>query len=156
MASLLDPNKGTWVFLCFLGFFGIVVAVNAIYITEALDSFSGVITDKPYEKGLAYDEVLNEAKNQSPLLKKPYFKDGTLFWEILEESGTVDDAIVTAKLVRPVQDGYDFEIELKQTQKGHYQAPLNLPLKGLWKAQLLATWNNNQSQHQATLSIIAK
>lgn len=148
-------GTGLWVLLCFIGFFGVVIAVNAVFIVTALNTHSGVITTKHYEKGLAYNQTLEKAEQQPKLNHKASFNNGILKWEIKDLQNTPITATVTVRLVRPVQDGHDFEIALKEVQNGVYEAPLNLPMKGRWDAQLNASWDKNL-QFQTRFSFTAK
>ena len=60
--SIFNPHKGTWVLFSFVAFFGVIIAVNSVFITTALNSHSGVVTKQPYEKGLAYNQYLEKAE----------------------------------------------------------------------------------------------
>ncbi len=153
--GILAPEKGTWVLLSFIAFFAVIIAVNAVYIITAVNSHSGVITDKPYEKGLAYDETLESAKSQPELNQKANFKNGVLRWELKAADGVPIDAKVTAHLVRPVKKGYDFDITFDHKGNGIYEAKPDLPLKGKWEAQLKAQWDKT-SQYKTRLTIIAE
>lgn len=153
-ASVFNPEKGTWVLLSFIAFFGVIVAVNTVFITTALSTHSGVVTEQPYEKGLAYDETLKAARAQPDLQQKAYFENGVLRWVLHDENGQPLNADVNARLVRPVKDGQDFEVVMTQALGGVYEADLNLPMKGRWEAQLRAEWQTRQ--YQTRLSFIAK
>ena len=144
--SLLAPEKGTWVLLCFVAFFGLVVAVNAVFISTALRTHSGVVTDQPYEKGLAYNETLAQARAQPAVKHDASWKDGVLSWQLLDETDEPIDAEVSALLYRSVKDGSDFKVEMKPAGNGLYKARVDLPMKGRWEAQLKALWNNSQYQ----------
>ena len=154
MAELLNPNKGTWVFLCFFAFFAMIVVVNVVFIKTALSTHSGVVTEHAYEKGLAYNEKLKAARSQPELQTKAVFEDSVLRWHLKDENGQSLNADVSARLVRPVKDGQDFDVIMTQASRGVYEADLNLPMKGRWEAQLSAKW---QTQHyQTRFSFIAK
>ena len=144
--SLLAPEKGTWVLLSFIAFFGVVIAVNTVFITTALRTHSGVITEQPYEKGLAYDEILQTARAQPAVQQQVTFENSTLTWVLKDEANNPIDAIVTARLIRPVKDGYDFDIDLVKVENGVYESKLNLPMKGRWDAHLKAQWDNQSYQ----------
>ena len=151
--SVLSREKGTWVLLSFIAFFGVIVAVNAVFITTALKTHSGVVTKQPYEKGLAYDEILQAAQNQPDLQQEAIYENGVLRWSLKTEDGQPLNADVSALLVRPVQGGYDYEAPLLKIGNGIYEAALELPMKGRWDALLKAQWNN--SQYQIRYSFIA-
>lgn len=154
MGSLFNPEKGTWVLACFIAFFSVVVAVNTVYITSALGTFSGVVTDDPYEKGLAFDKMLAQERDQPKLRQQASYENGRLRWILKDERGQPLKAHVSARLFRPVQEGYDFEVVLDDQGEGVYEIPLDLPLEGRWIAQLKAQWDT--SQYQLHLPFIAR
>jgi nitrogen fixation protein FixH len=154
ISKFFSPEKGTWVFLSFLSFFGVIVLVNTVFITTALTTHSGVVTKQPYEKGLAYNDILKTALAQPDLEQKALFEDGILRWSLKDEAGDVVDAKVTARLVRPVDDGLDFEVVLTQISSGVYETDLELPIKGSWEALLRAEWKTQI--YQTRFSLIAK
>ena len=150
-----QDSYGKRVLLYFVMFFGVIIVVNAVFIYSALNSFTGVVTENPYEKGLAYNETLAKAKEQPKMNDRVSYNNGILQWNLVDnENIAIDTATVTASLVRPVQDGYDFDTTLKNAGNGEYKATLDLPLKGLWQAHLKATWNN--TQYQTTYEFQAK
>ncbi len=153
--SKKEAGGGRFVAICFILFFGVIVVVNAIFAYMAISTQTGVVTKNSYEKGLAYNELLEKAKLQPKLSQKLSYNDGVLRWALADEGGApLVDAVVNAKIIRPVQDGYDFNIELNHNGGGIYEAELSLPLKGLWEARLSSKWNNKQ--YQATQKFIAK
>ncbi len=154
MQNLLNPEKGTWVLLLFIAFFGIIIAVNSIFIYNALNSHSGVITDNPYRKGIAFNKTLAQAKTQPKLKQTAYYQDGILQWHLRDENNVPLKASVTATLIRTVKDGHDFDVILTQRTPGIYEAALDLPMKGQWSAQMKATWKT--LQYQTRLTFMAK
>ncbi|MCI5050219.1 MAG: FixH family protein [Rickettsiales bacterium] len=44
--------------------FMVVFIVNGIFIYYATGTHKGVVTENPYEKGLAFDEIVNEVRKQ--------------------------------------------------------------------------------------------
>ena len=151
IATLFNPEKGFWVLCCFLGFFAVVVGVNSVFITTALSTHSGVITDQPYEKGLAYDAMKDAASSQPEIIQTASFENGILRWTLFHPDDTPIEADVTVRLVWPVKDGYDFETSLKHIAPGVYEAAPAFPLKGRWSAQLKAVWTDN-TQYQTRMT----
>lgn len=138
---------GKTVLLSFIGFFGLIIVVNAIFIYTALHSNTGVVTEESYEKGLAYDDVLKRAETQPKLVETMSYKAGTLEWNIRDSHGNpIKNAAVQAKFIRPVQDGFDFEVSLKHISGGRYAAAVKFPLEGMWTAKLDAKWDKQQYQ----------
>ncbi|MGB0718856.1 MAG: FixH family protein, partial [Bdellovibrionales bacterium] len=111
--------KGSHVFLIFAAFFGIIIAVNGVFIYTALGTHTGVVTERPYEKGLAYNDTLEQAKAQPRWQTAAAYDNGVLTWRLLDEGAKpLDGAAVSAKLIRPVQDGNDFEVTLQPQGQG--------------------------------------
>jgi len=141
MAEALQKNSGRVILMYFVGFFAVIIVVNSIFIYSALSTHSGVVTEQPYKKGLAFNETLAKAKAQPALEHEVFYDDGVLRWKL-----PVENASVTASIVRPVQEGHDFNIALKHTGSGVYEVKTELPLHGVWTANLKATWDNQQFQ----------
>jgi len=58
---------GRGVFLWLVGFFGIIFATNAIFITEAVKTFRGEDEQRPYLQGVAYNQTLEHRAEQARL-----------------------------------------------------------------------------------------
>lgn len=139
-------NKGGWVLGIFVAFFGTIILLDVSFAYIAVHSQPGVIAEHTYEKGLAYDHLLAEAKNQPHLQDKPLFKDSVLQWRLIDENGkTIDNATAKVLIVREVRDGYDFHKDLTADGNGLYTAKLDLPLNGAWTARLETEWINKDS-----------
>ena len=44
--------------------FAVVFVVNGIFIYMAMQTHNGIVTENPYEKGLAYEQIVQEVKQQ--------------------------------------------------------------------------------------------
>ena len=58
---------GRTVLFCFIGFFAVVAAVNAVMIRSAITTFAGTETDISYKAGLAYKSEEAAAAAQAAL-----------------------------------------------------------------------------------------
>ena len=142
-----EPITGRDVLVMLLGLFGLVVAVNGVFIYFAVTSFSGLETENAYVKGLAYNETLRAADAQRALgwtvelSHRPV--DGGLedvAVSFRDEGGNpVENLAVDAVLRRPVDDGFDRNIALEPLGAGRYGAAFALPLRGQWDVHLKAT-----------------
>lgn len=138
--SLAEKNKkaGRIVFACFLAFFGLIVVVNYVFVTQAIKTHTGVIKDRAYERGLNYNETLAQAKEQEALGYRDYaaYENGQLIWRISSSKEIPMRGLESrATLIRPVQAGHDFTVPLKEIENGVYAAKLDAPMKGLWLVQ---------------------
>lgn len=153
--EFLTSKTDRWIPWTFVAFFAVIALVNAVFVTIALRSQPGVVTENAYEKGLAYNDTLAraEAFAHSGMSDSVSFDGRFLRWRLAEADGSpVHGAEVHARLARPVHDGYDFVIALQETQPGLYEAHPEFPLPGQWKAGLSAEWNNRQYQTTYRLS----
>ena len=141
MAETIKKSDGLFVLMCFVAFFALIVCVNSVFIYMALKTHSGVVTEDPYEKGLAFNETLEKAKAQPDLGDKVSYEAGVLHWKL-----PITGASVKASLIRSVRDGHDFDIALTHLGDGVYEARPEMPLPGAWTAKLKATWNNKEFQ----------
>ncbi|MCB1531960.1 MAG: FixH family protein [Alphaproteobacteria bacterium] len=142
------PNpKDKWIPWYFVIFFAVIAILDGTFVYMAVSTQTGVVTEQPYEKGLAYNDVLEQAKTQPQITQKPRYENGLLRWQLADQDGrAITNAQVTARITRPVQEGYDFDITLDHVGGGVYQAKLNAPLPGLWMAKLSSQWDNTQYQ----------
>lgn len=141
MDSAIKNPKDKWIPRYFVMFFAVIAVLDGIFVYMAVSTQTGVVTEQPYEKGLAFNETLAEARAQPDLEHHASYTDGTLRWKL-----PLTQAVVTASIVRPVQDGYDFDVELKHKGGGVYEARPDTPLPGAWTAKLKATWDNQKFQ----------
>lgn len=151
-----ETKKDKYILFAFLGFFGVIFIVDAVFVSTALKTHRGVITEQAYEKGLNYNETLKEANEQPNLKDKVSFDDNnTLRWVLLNETGEpIIKAQVNAKIIRPIQEGHDFDVILSNKGNGIYEAVLELPFKGLWEVKLSSKWDNQT--YKTTYQMIQK
>lgn len=159
--SLSAPNKPPlkdriipWYFVIA---FGVVFAVNAVFVTVAIKSNSGVVTKNAYEKGLAYNDVLEDAKAQAALgwhTTLEYNTNQLVFSIHDSRASAVTGAAVTAQLSRPLTAGYKRDIVFIENSPGVYSADIIFPLKGQWDVTVSSLWNSKQ--HRFTQRLIVK
>lgn len=130
----------------FVIFFTVIFIVDAIFVTIAVRTQTGVVTEHPYEEGLSYKNTLELVESQKALGWETNLDltDGTLFFKMNDKAGNpLSDATVTAHVTRAVQAGYDFDVPLHMTTKGIYKAEVNFPLPGTWDINIEAIWQNH-------------
>ncbi len=160
--SVSKTKKGDkWIPWYFVMFFLVIAAVDATFVMLAIKTQTGLVTDRAYEKGLAYNGVLNEAEAQRKLgiIHNVSYKSGKITWRLSTYNKTpVTDAKVRAKFFRAVQDGNDFELVLSDEGSGNYTAAPRFPLPGAWTARLEAQWQDSHSgnlRYNTTFDLIA-
>ena len=53
---------GRMVFFGLVAFFGLIAAVNGVFMFYALDTFPGLTTEDSYKKGIVYNRTLDDAE----------------------------------------------------------------------------------------------
>lgn len=148
-------SHGRAVLLYFVLFFGAIFAVNTVFVYTALHTNTGTVTENAYENGLGYNKILSAMKTQPAFREQAALDNGVFRWSIDDDKGQpVTKAQARVTFVRPVKDGNDFDLDLQEISPGKYEAKPAFPAKGLWTAQLDATWNNRQ--YQTSQNIIVK
>ncbi len=139
-AAVKHP-KDKWIPRYFVMFFAVIAVLDGIFVYLAVSTQTGIVTEQPYEKGLAFNKTLEEARAQPDLEHQASYTEGILRWIL-----PLEQASVTASIIRPVQDGYDFSVALKHVGNGVYEVKPELPFPGAWTAKLKATWDNQKFQ----------
>lgn len=137
-----------WYFVIFFVFLAII---NGIMVTLAFDSFSGLVTEHPYEKGIAYNKVVEAAKKQAAL-----GWHGRVSYENNAITYTLTDATkkpmvtkkATAYFSRPTQAGMDFSVPLT----GETTA-VTFPAQGLWEVRVVAETDEHSFQHSERIIV---
>jgi hypothetical protein len=62
-----DPRRGRWIPWAFAGGMLTVVAVNAVLVVASVSTFPGLTVGRAYDRGRAYNAVLEEAARQDAL-----------------------------------------------------------------------------------------
>lgn len=134
-------------FVYMLLFFGIIFSVNAVFITLALRSNSGVVVQNYYERGIHYNQTLEQAQFQKELgwMGELVIDGSFMIYSLHASDGkAVSDKTIFVKMVRPVQDGFDFMVPLSETKDGVYRGKFHAPLKGAWDAHISIEWADGQ------------
>lgn len=145
MNTAEDHRRGRWYPWLFVGFFGVVFAVNAVMIGIAASTWTGLETRDHYRKGLAYNDVIDAATAQ-----QMRGWQATLGWTALDgtsgeiavilrnKSGDpISGAGVAVELRRPTQASLDRLVPLVARGDGRYAARETLPAAGNWDARLV-------------------
>jgi nitrogen fixation protein FixH len=141
-----DAERGRWIPWTFVGFFLVVFAVNGALVWFALSSWTGLETTNSYERGLVYNRALKAEKEQAALgwragfgFKQTGVRQGMLELRLQgRDAAPLEGAKVDAEIVRPTQEGYDFDLALEEQAPGRYRAAVRVPLPGQWEVRLAA------------------
>ncbi|MCS6878316.1 MAG: FixH family protein [Geminicoccaceae bacterium] len=138
---------GWWIPWIFVGGFLLVVAVNGVMIWLAAATWTGLVTDRAYDRGLEYNRNLEAAAQMARLgwqtrLSVTALSDGAreLRLEARDRAGEpLSGLLVEGRLERPVHAGADRELFLAPAGRGVYRAVLEDLPPGQWHAHLRLT-----------------
>lgn len=141
--------KGWHVLAITIAFFAVIFAVNIGMAYLAVETFSGVQTDKPYESGLAYNKEIAKAESQNArhwtvtenitrdanglVMLKSIFKD--------DQSRPITGLDVKTILKAPMDSKRDHGIALTDRGDGLYGGQADVPA-GQWDIETIAQSNN--------------
>lgn len=115
----------------------------------ASTSYTGLVTEQAYEKGLQYNQTITKAEEQAQLGWTATIvkgEDGIRLSLRDQDKKPLSGATVFLWLVRPVHSGVDQKLQMKQSEAGVYYAPVAVPEKGLWEARIEASKGNKHYQ----------
>ena len=147
MTGLARPStggiRGIHVLAAIVAFFGVVFAVNGVFLYQALSTHTGVVSKQPYRKGLGYNERIAADQRQARLGWAPAIRfertTGRLVVAIGDGNGSPVAGLAIAGLLgRPATAQYDAKLALRETQAGRYEAAVGDLGNGIWLVQLEA------------------
>lgn len=114
---------------------GLAAVVGAIVVGTT--SFDGLVVDKPYDRGLAWDrEQDNRASlGWTVMVERRIIKSGgnEVAFKVLDREGKpLSNAYVSVQVKRPSTTIYDKTYTAAKTGGGAYTAEVVLPLHGYW------------------------
>jgi nitrogen fixation protein FixH len=141
--KLMTGRKVLIIMICF---FAVIFTMNGVLAWLAFDSWSGLVVDKPYERGIKYNDVLSAAKTQHALGWRVDVSfdaqgdgKGRLAITAADKTGQkLDDLNWTGVLKRPTYEGEDVVVAVKTVSGGSYQAQISVPKPGQWDLYLKA------------------
>ncbi|MEL3888811.1 FixH family protein [Ferrovibrio sp. MS7] len=132
--------KQRWIPSLFVFGFLVVIAVNATLITFATKSFSGLVVEHPYKKGIEYTQMQQSLEGQKALhwkyrLSTESQPDGglrlVLTWQ--DQAGLALSGLAIAlEAERPVENMPAIQARMLEVAGGRYEAVLHLPRQGVW------------------------
>lgn len=134
---------GRHVLFAMIAFFGVIFAVNGVFLYSALSTYTGIVADEPYRKGLTYNERIAAESRQNELhwyldLEIPT-GDGLLRAGMLDaERQPVTGLVMSGRLSRPSTDDHDQALAFEEVTPGNYVARVSALAEGTWKVDLTA------------------
>ena len=150
-----------WVPMLFVGGFLVVIGVNGTLIYFAQDTFSGLETASPYERGLDYNKTLAAEAAQERLgwisqatISGESGAERTLTIQMTDRDGRPLNGLkLAAYLVRPSNQGLDVAIAPRRAGDGTYVASFVLPATGQWELRVVAHDDDVAWQHSERLFV---
>jgi nitrogen fixation protein FixH len=132
-----DPNRSRWIPWVFVGGMAVVVLVNLVLVYAALSTFTGVTTGKSYDRGRAYNRVLEEAARQDALgwSARVTMEGGVLSVVATDREGLPVGGRVQGVLHRPLE-GAEIPLDFAAAGPGRFIAEAAPPAAGQWEARL--------------------
>jgi nitrogen fixation protein FixH len=138
------PITGRTVLFGMLAFFGLIFAVNGALIYFAIDSWSGLSTERPFDTARDHDRTLAEAEAQAALgwnsavALTPDTAGGQTVEVALGDTDGAPLGGLDVELVlrRPARGDMDRRLSLRETTAGRYRGTVALPLPGRWYAEI--------------------
>jgi nitrogen fixation protein FixH len=147
--------------MLFVGGFLVVIGVNATLVYFAQDTFSGLETASPYERGLDYNKTLAAKAAQDRLgwraqMQVSSESGGTRILQVRltqRDGRPLDGLTLSAYLVRPSNEGLDTTVIPRPLGDGRYAASFVLPAEGQWDLRLVAQGDGRAWQHSERLFV---
>ena len=137
--------EGKHVLYILLAFFGVMFAVNGVFVYVALTSFSGLSEKDAYVKGLNYNQAIEEHAEQRARQWQVHLDTDNLGGNssILTLNAKDNKGMdlnfegVTVMVKRPALEDLDFEVVLSKVAE-KYSATVEFPMAGQWDVIVLA------------------
>jgi nitrogen fixation protein FixH len=154
--------KGRHVLATLLGFFGVTVAVNAAFVTYALDTFTGEDVPRPYLRGLAYNETLSAHAAQAKLGWRAIIDversgQGAAIDVVLSDKAGAPQNGLTLSLAfrRPTDAAFDRSFALTGSGDGRYSVRVAAIAAGQWDV-VARTTAPDGTPFEATRRVVLK
>ncbi len=153
---MTGERKSLWIPWTIVAGFGVVTAVNGVMIWFALTTFTGLDREEPYLRGIGYNDVLAEARDQAATgwAAAVDAAPDRLAVEVADAgAGPLRGAAVYARIKRPVDAHLDFETDLAAVGGGRYVAFVDWPAKGQWDVLVTIEHGGRRLQHQERVHV---
>ncbi len=132
--------SGKTVLLYLAGFFGIIIAVNVLFIVKAVSTFSGEDEQDSYIVGLEYNHTLERAAVQKALGWKATIgaaresrRDARIVVTLAGRDGTpLTNVALKGELRRPTDAERDHVLAFREVSPGEYASQARDVEPGVW------------------------
>jgi len=127
--------KGWHVLAAFIAFFGVIIAVDIVFVSLAYRTFSGEAASNPYETGLLYNRTLAQRRQEAALGWTATIEEtagDTVQVRVTDRTGAALEGLtVTGELERPATTRGKRTVRFASAGPGLYRAD-TAPLDGAW------------------------
>lgn len=135
--------SGVHVLAILAGFFGVIFAVNGVFIFRALSTYTGEVANEPYRKGLQYNARIAAEDRQRELGYADVTtvdRDGTVSVLLKDAAGVPLSGVTLSGFVgRPSTDKQDHPLKFTQNTTGQFVAQAPALEAGNWIVSLRAS-----------------
>lgn len=143
--------RGKHVLFGVMAMFGVIIAVNLVFAYLAIETFTGLTDENPYQDGLAYNEVLADRAAQRDIgwhgditLGRAGPGEDSITVVLTDAKGSPLSGLTLAgQLRRPTHGGMDQTLTWQEGAPGSYSARVALPRRGNWDLQVTADDGRN-------------
>lgn len=135
------PITGRHVLIMMLGFFALVIGVNAVFITQAFRTFRGEDVPRSYMQGVAYNETLAAREAQAALGWSAIadVDAGSVRLTIVDAADTpVSGLALSGRMRHPADANRDILLDFVETGPGEYSAA-HAAASGSWRLVAVAS-----------------
>lgn len=126
--------RGWHVLLMIVGFFAVVIGVDATFTVLAVRTFPGQVSVTPYEDGLLYNRRIAQLEAQERLgwRAAAAAEPGQVALEFVDRDGRpLSGLAITGRLERPATEAGRIALRFAETAPGRYVAPAGR-IAGAW------------------------
>jgi len=131
--------KGWHVLLIMLGFFGVIFAVNGVFLYHAITSFPGEDVKKSYVQGINYNRTLAARAAQAELgwRAEAGLQDDTIVFRLTDaDAQPLSNYTVIGELRRLAMQDADQVLAFRAAPSGEYFAPSGALGAGQWRLRI--------------------
>jgi len=140
-ATAMKQITGRHVLFALIGFFGVILIANGIFIYFALSTYQGLDNPNAYERGVNYNERIEAAEKQAALgwSHQLVAGAGKLELRIHDKAGKpVTGLIVSGEIRRAVGEEMGLPLKFEGSADGVYRAEAERVEPGNWIVSLEA------------------
>ncbi len=135
---------GRGVLIWLLGFFGVIMAMNAWYITLSVKTFRGEDEQLPYLQGITYNQTLAHRAEQRAMdwraeVSLARVETGRVVLRVVLHDAVghpLDGLLLKGELRHPADENRDHPLAMKQIAPGIYETEIAQVTPGAWDAVL--------------------